>query len=156
VQIRRQMWWALLAGATGQFYGARPVWLFDPGWKDALQLGGAKDLAVMAALVRDLPWWNLTPDESHQVVDAGIGETNGLDYLAAAVTTDRRTLVAYAPTPRTIGIDLRQLTGTRFTGYWWNPTTAERRPLDPLEGGRHVALRPPYEDDWLVVLTSHP
>ena len=36
VQIRRQAYWAILCGATGQFMGNRPIWLFDPGWEAAL------------------------------------------------------------------------------------------------------------------------
>ena len=36
VQIRRQAYWAILCGATGQFMGNRPIWLFDPGWQKAM------------------------------------------------------------------------------------------------------------------------
>lgn len=156
VQIRRQAYWALLAAATGQFYGARPVWLFDPGWKEALQLGGARDMARMAELVRDLPWWDLRPDDAHQVVDTGIGETHGLDYLGAATTADRRMLVAYAPTPRPMGIDLKQMVGERFSGYWWDPKTGDKTTVAPLDGGRHVELRQPFDGDWVLVLSSRP
>lgn len=31
VQIRRQAYGAMLCGAAGQFFGNRPIWLFDPG-----------------------------------------------------------------------------------------------------------------------------
>ncbi len=37
VQIRRQAYWAMLSGACGQFLGNNPIWLFNPGWKDALE-----------------------------------------------------------------------------------------------------------------------
>jgi hypothetical protein len=43
VQIRRQAYWALLCGATGQFLGNRPIWLFDPGWEQALDSTGSAD-----------------------------------------------------------------------------------------------------------------
>ncbi len=41
VQIRRQAYWAMLSGACGQFLGNNPIWLFNPGWKDALELTGS-------------------------------------------------------------------------------------------------------------------
>jgi hypothetical protein len=154
VQIRRQAWWALLAGATGQFYGARPVWLFDPGWKEALQLPGARDLARFAALVRELPWWQFVPDGDHQVVDGGLGELNGLDTLAAASTVDGRMLVAYAPSARTIGVQLGKLKGDRFTGYWWDPRTGAKAPIAPLDGGRRVELKTTGDGDWALVLSA--
>ena len=154
VQIRRQMWWALLAGATGQFYGARPVWLFDPGWREALQLPGARDLALFTALVRELPWSELVPDEAHRVVDAGLGELHGLDTLAAAVTADRTMLVAYVPSPREIGIDLAQLSSGRFGGYWWDPRTGQRQALAAIDGARRVTMRTPFDADAALVLTT--
>ncbi len=42
VQIRRQAYWAILSGATGQFMGNRPIWLFDPGWEAALDYVGSR------------------------------------------------------------------------------------------------------------------
>ena len=154
VQIRRQAWWALLSGATGQFYGARPVWLFDPGWKDALQLPGAVDLSRFAALVRELPWSTFVPDEDHQVVVGGLGELHGLDTLAAASTADGRMLVAYAPSRRTLTVDLSKLTGPQWAGYWWDPTSGQRVEIPAMNGGRTVALDAPFQEDAAVVLTA--
>jgi hypothetical protein len=154
VQIRRQAWWALLSGATGQFYGARPVWLFDPGWREALQLPGALDMARFAGLVRELPWWELVPDDNHRVVASGLGELHGLDTLAAATTSDGRMLVAYAPSPRTIGIDLGQLKGSRFDGYWWDPATGRTVDVAAMDGGRRAELRTPFDADAALVLSA--
>jgi len=154
VQIRRQAWWALLAGATGQFYGARPVWLFDPGWREALQLPGAVDLARFAALVRELPWWELVPDDAHHVVVSGLGELNGLDTLAAALTSDGRTMVAYAPSARTLTVDLGTLKGATWAGYWWDPTTGRRVVVSALSGKGHVELKTPFAEDAALVLRA--
>jgi len=41
LQIRRQAYWALLCGATGHFLVNRPIWLFDPGWEQALDAAGS-------------------------------------------------------------------------------------------------------------------
>lgn len=152
VQIRRQAWWALLAGATGQFYGARPVWLFDPGWREALQLPGAQDLARFATLVRTLPWHQFVPDDAHRIVVSGLGELHGLDTLAAATTADGRTLVAYAPSPRAIGIDASKLSGRQFGGYWWDPTSGRTAEIAVMDGGQRFELRTPFDEDAALVL----
>ena len=152
VQIRRQAWWALLAGATGQFYGARPVWLFDPGWRQALQLPGAQDLARFATLVRSLPWDQFVPDDAHRVVVGGLGELHGLDTLAAATTADGRSLVAYVPSPRSIGIDASKLSGRQFGGYWWDPTSGRTVEITVMDGGQRVELRTPFDEDAALVL----
>jgi hypothetical protein len=154
VQIRRQAWWALLSGATGQFYGARPVWLFDPGWKEALQLPGAVDLSRFATLVRELPWPTFVPDEDHEIVVGGLGELHGLDTLAAASTADGKTLVAYAPSRRTLTIDLSTLTGSQWAGYWWDPTTGRRVEIPPMNGPGKVTLDTPFPEDAALVLTA--
>ena len=86
VQIRRQAYWALLCGATGQLMGNRPIWLFDPGWQTAMDGAGSQDMVRLKALFTSRPWSELVPDQKHEVVVDGLGEFNGLDYLAAART----------------------------------------------------------------------
>src|SRR5215467_2994002 len=113
VQIRRQAYWAVLCGGTGQFMGNRPMWLFDPGWQAALDSTGAKDMARVGALFGSRPWNDLVPDQKHEVVVEGLGEFRGLDYLAAARTLDGGTVIAYLPTARTSTLDMTKVSGKR-------------------------------------------
>ena len=68
VQIRRQAYWAILSGATGQFMGNRPIWLFDPGWEAALNYAGSQrhDPAQRSCLLRGLGinWFPMTSTRS--------------------------------------------------------------------------------------------
>lgn len=84
VQIRRQAYWAILCGATGRVMGNRPIWLFDPDWQTAIDATGSQDMARLKELFTYRPWYDLVPDEKHEVVVDGLGEFRGLDYFAAA------------------------------------------------------------------------
>jgi hypothetical protein len=151
VQIRRQAYWAILSGATGQFYGNRPLWLFDSGWKEALNAPGAKSLVYLDKLFDALPWHELVPDGAHRVVTAGLGEANGMDWLTAAHTRDGRLLVAYLPSKREITVDLAQLAGERFAGWWFDPATGQASTIDPKPSGKQT-YTPARDGDWVLVL----
>ena len=81
-RIRRQAYWPLLSGAFGILYGNSPVWhfgsrgVYDQGgdWVAAINSRGAQDMARLAAMFRDRPWWLLRPDRDHKVVTAGYGD----------------------------------------------------------------------------------
>jgi hypothetical protein len=151
-QIRRQAYWALLGGATGQFIGNRPIWLFDPGWTEALESQGARDMARLRRLVDTLPWPMLEPDDRHEAVVGGLGEQNGLDYLAAARSADRRVLVAYAPTPRTIEVAASAVRGDRIAGWWFDPLTGRTVPIAPAAAHDRFAQQSPFDEDAVLVL----
>ena len=152
VQVRRQAYWALLSGATGQFMGNRPIWLFDPGWQAALNSTASQDMSRLKALFTSRPWYNLVPDEKHEVVVGGLGEFNGLDYLTAAQTQDGGTVIAYLPTPRIVTVEMSKISGKQATGWWYNPRSGKADALGqfPTTGKREFT--PPGEGDWVLVL----
>lgn len=152
VQIRRQAYWANLCGATGQFLGNRPIWLFDPGWEEAIDAQGSRDMVHVKSLFSARAWYDLVPDQSHKIVTGGLGEFNGMDYLAAAMTSDGSALIAYMPTARAITVDLAKLNGTQVNGWWFDPRTGDSTPAGsfPTSGPTHFV--PPGEGDWALVL----
>jgi hypothetical protein len=152
VQIRRQAYWAILCGAAGQFLGNRPIWLFDPGWQAALDATGSQDMVHLRALFTSRAWYTLVPDQAHQIVTGGLGEFRGLDYLAAALTEDRSTLIAYMPSRRTITVDLSRLSGERVNAWWFDPCTGEAKCVGTYTTHGTQAFSPPAEQDWVLVL----
>jgi hypothetical protein len=111
------------------------------------------------ALFDSRPWYDLVPDREHIVVTAGLGEFRGLDYAAAARTSDGSTVIVYIPTPRTIAVDLSQVSGDVVTGWWFDPRTGKAQPAiseipfreeDGTRGSRE--LTPPGDGDWVLVL----
>ncbi len=152
VQIRRQAYWALLCGATGQFLGNRPIWLFDPGWEAAMDAAGSKDMVRLKALFTSRPWYELAPDQKHEVVIDGLGEFNGLDYLAAARTADGGSVMAYLPSSRTFTVDMTKVAGAKAKAWWFNPRTGASNSAGefPTHGKRQ--FDPPADGDWVLVL----
>jgi hypothetical protein len=152
LQIRRQAYWALLAGATGQFYGNRPIWGFFTGWEKALDGPGGRDMANFAAFVNSKPWHALIPDDDHKVVTSGLGEFRGLDYLAAACTEDRRLLIAYIPTPRSVVVQLSALKGDRLRASWFDPASGKPSPAGQYVAQGEHEFRSPGDSDAVLVI----
>jgi hypothetical protein len=152
VQIRRQAYWAVLCGATGQFLGNRPIWLFDNGWKSAMDASGSLDMARLRKLFMSRPWYDLVPDDRHEVVVDGLGEFTGLDYLAAARTKDESTMIAYLPTARTITVDMGKLRGKFARAWWFEPHTGRSSRLGEFPTAGKRRFTPPAAGDWVLVL----
>lgn len=165
VQIRRQAYWSILCGSCGQFLGNNPIWGFFPGWQAALDSEGSRDMVHLKRLFSSRPWYDLTPDqfspkpwfelvlaEEPRVVVDGLGEQNGMDFLAAAYTTDRGTLIAYLPTARTVTVNLARLSGTQKAGWWFNPRDGVSGSIGNLPGEDLARLTPPAEGDWVLVI----
>jgi hypothetical protein len=132
--------------------GNRPVWLFDPGWQAALDSPGAQDMARLKTLFASRPWYELIPDEEHQVVVDGLGEFRGLDYLAAARTGDGATVMAYLPTARTFTVEMNKIAGKAARAWWFNPRTGESNSAGEFPTSGKKKFTPPGDGDWVLVL----
>ncbi len=71
--LRRQEYWTLLSGATGQMYGNGSIWPFKPDWKSKLDTPGTIQMQYVKALFELRAWYDLVPDQNHTVVTAGYG-----------------------------------------------------------------------------------
>ena len=167
VQVRRQAYWAMLCGATGQFIGNYPLWGFYSGWQAAMDATASADMVFLLRLFQSRPWYDLVPDQSGStnvnespgaaplprgVVTRGIGEVNGLDYVAAARTSDGGTVMAYLPSSRTVTVDMSKISGSQAKVWWFNPRTGSATASGefPTRGSREFT--PPAEGDWVLVL----
>ena len=160
VQVRRQAYWATLCGAFGQFLGNAPLYGFDGPtifrskgtWQEAMDLAGSVDMVYWARLFRSRTWYDLIPDQKHEVATSGLGEFTGLDYLAAARTSDGSTVIAYMPTSRTITVDMSKVSGTQAVGWWFDPRTGRATPAGAFPTSGTQELSPPAQGDWVLVL----
>lgn len=155
VQIRRQAYWAVLGGATGQVMGNRPIWLFDKGWDLALDSTGARDMSRVGQLFHSRAWPGLVPDNTHTVVVDGVGEFRGLDYLAAARTANGETIIAYMPSKRTVTVDMTKISGTAAIAWWFNPRTGKANRAREFATFGKRQFTPPAEGDWVLVLDDN-
>lgn len=76
--LRRQEYWTMLSGATGQVYGSFYTWRFAKGWETNLDTPGVIQLGYMKNLFATRKWYDLIPDQSHSIVIAGYDGLSGL------------------------------------------------------------------------------
>jgi Protein of unknown function (DUF4038)/Putative collagen-binding domain of a collagenase len=69
--LRRQEYWTMLSGATGQVYGSKYTWQLEKGWEAHLDTPGVIELGYMKDLLASRKWYDLVPDQTHSVLTAG-------------------------------------------------------------------------------------
>lgn len=177
--LRSQMYWPVLAGATGFMYGNYPIWPFwnegDPAWgfgdgsfggdwMDALDNPGASSARVAGEFFRGIDWQRLVPDIDHVVMTGGFGSSGSADYALLAVTDERDLAVAYlydaslAPE-----IDLGAFAGAMVSARWVDPSSGASTDIagSPFPSEGTMTFSPPGDNaqgfgDWLLVLSSAP
>jgi hypothetical protein len=69
--LRRQEYWTMLSGATGQLYGSAHTWRLNKGWELNLDTPGILQLKYMKDLFVTRKWYDLIPDQNHTVITSG-------------------------------------------------------------------------------------
>ena len=169
--LRREEYWSVLSGATGQLYGNGYTWPFKDGWKQKLDTPGAVQFAHVKALFEPRPWHRLVPDPKHEVVTAGYGTFDGSetpgnaygmtnDYVTAAAAPDGALVMAYLPTRRTITVDMGKL-GAPAAARWYDPSSGVFKLIEgsPLPNTGKRNFTPPgnnadADGDWVLVLET--
>jgi hypothetical protein len=82
--LRRQEYWTMLSGATGQLYGSAHSWPLRKEWESKLDTIGAIQLGYMNNLFASRKWYDLVPDQTHTVVTDGYGRFSCLAGMALA------------------------------------------------------------------------
>jgi len=133
--LRRQEYWTMLSGATGQLYGSKYTWALPTGWfsswRSHLDTPGVTQLGYMKNLFARLRWYDLVPDQIHTVVTDGYGTPAPLGsgsvatdtYATAARAPDGRVVIVYVPTIRPITVDMSKLSGPT-AARWYDPALA--------------------------------
>jgi len=163
--LRRQEYWTMLSGATGQFYGNHYTWPFLHGWKAHLDSPGVTQLGYLVRLLAPRPWFRLVPDQSHRIVTDGYGsfdssgKVGDSDYVTTAATADGKLAISYIPTRRTIAVDATQFAGP-IHAQWYDPTsgTYSRVSGSPFAAAGTLRITTPGpnragDDDWVLVLS---
>ena len=171
LQLRRQEYWTMLSGATGQLYGNHYTWQFlcpqrdgagdcIGGWKDELDTPGQTEFGYVKQLFESLRWYDLIPDQNHAVVTGGFGTYGTDDYATAASTSDGKLAIVYMPSSRTITVDLSRLAGT-VTARWYDPSagTFATDSGSPYANAGSQQFAPPGpnaagDGDWVLVLEA--
>ena len=165
--LRRQAYWTMLCGGCGQIYGNHYIWGFFPEWQSHLNTPGAAQFKIWKYFFNSIPWYALIPDQSHDVVIAGLGtygNTNTRvsqdDYCTAACTADRTLVVAYLPTPRSLEVNMAKLSRPVHAS-WFDPTNGTYTAISrlPLVNRGKMRFSPARKNhagssDWVLVLNT--
>jgi Protein of unknown function (DUF4038)/Putative collagen-binding domain of a collagenase len=164
--LRRQEYWTMLSGATGQLYGNRYTWQFLDDWKSNIDVAGSNQMRHVIDLFAPRRWYDLVPDQSHKLVTDGYGtfasdgSLGGNDYLTAAKTDDGTLAIAYMPTLRKITVDLSSVAGP-VNASWYDPSRGTLVAIagSPFANSGTREFAPPGQNadgdgDWVLVLQS--
>ena len=162
--LRRQEYWSLLSGATGQLFGNHFTSFLLPGWKSNMDTPGSNQFALSTRLFGPRKWFNLVPDQSHTFVTAGFGtyDANNAasDFLTAALTPDGTLGIAYMPTSRVITVNLSKFSAP-VTARWYDPANGTFTSIagSPFANSGSRQFSPPGanadgDGDWLLVLET--
>ena len=160
-RMRRQAYWALLAGSCGHFYGTA-FWHQKPGWRESLEWPGAGHMQILMNFFNALPWHMLVPGFEKQLIPEGNGEYGSNDdYMIAAVTPDRRLAVLYMPVARHLGLDLTVFPAP-VKAQWFDPVSGSYLEPFMLDNAKYAEwgkrIPPPPRDcdsDWILILRAN-
>ena len=152
--LRSQAYWSALGGSTGHFFGNNPIWLFDPGWEQALDSDGSQSMTHYGALFASRPWQDLVPDYSESFVSGDRGTVDETDYVAAARTSDGNVIIAYMPAKRTITVDLSSVSGSLARAWWFDPSTGSAQEIGDFQTTGNQSFTPPSGGDWVLVVDN--
>lgn len=167
VQVRRNAYWAIFAGAHGHTYGTHPIWqMYAPPrkplwdvttpWHESLDLPGALQMRHLKALMLSRPFLSRIPDQSLVVEGQG-------DGLARVLATrdgtpgqnDATYVMVYFPEPRQVTIRTEIIVASKVRGWWFNPRTGQVTALDTMANRQRMPFTPPTNvpgEDWVLVL----
>jgi hypothetical protein len=169
LQVRRNAYWGVFAGAFGHTYGAHPIWqMYAPGrdplwdvetaWYDALELPGAVQLLHLKNLMLSRPFLTRIPDQSLIVG----GQADGTGRVQATRDglpdqNDATYVMAYIPDARRVTINTRQIAAEQIRACWVDPCTGLSREIGTFENqGSHSFETPTREtgSDWVLVIDA--
>jgi hypothetical protein len=165
--LRKQDYWTMLTGGTGQFYGNKYTWSFADGWKEKIDTPGVEQLGIWKSFFSAMPWQDLVPDQDHAVLTGGLGtfgdvdtKVSESDYATAAKTADGSTVVVYMPTARTITVNMASLAGAA-KARWFDPSNGSYQEVSgsPIANSGSREFMPPGKNsvgdsDWVLLLQA--
>ena len=161
LDVRRDAYWAVFAGAAGHTYGHHSVWQFlgtgrpaelggRGDWRSALEDDAAWQMRHLVALMESRPWWTLVPDQAIITSDIGSGPSR----LQATRAADGSYAMVYSPDGGSFDVDLSVLAGDTVRLSWFDPRTGESIDAATAPAGT-ATFTPPSAEDWVFIADAH-
>ena len=162
--IRTQDYQSVLWGCSaGRFNGNRVIWGFncpDPTWcstipwKTQLDTPGTVYAVNLARLLESREFWLIQGDFTNAVMTAGQQANSFSTQAVTSRTSDGQTIMAYIPTRRTVTIDMRKISGSSATAWWYNPQTGAATQIGAFPTVGPQNFTPPDQNDWVLVIDN--
>jgi hypothetical protein len=180
LMLRKQAYWTILAGGSGGYLYGSKYFDLHAGWQQGIDTPGATQLGHWKAFFSSIPWYNLSPDQSHRFVVSGYGtpsripnfiqrhvlrmkygnvQTDG--YATAGYTPSGEVGVVYLPERATITVDM-SIFHTHVEARWFDPAAGKYRDVDgspfPNVGMKQFASPGNNSDgdpDWVLLLRAN-
>lgn len=160
--IRRQAWWNILSGGTGNAYGAEGICNKNcegEPWQHCTGYGSSKDMGVLKQITDKIKWWRLQPDIEHKVLVGGYGTFMLDDYAVCEVSDNGSQAVIYTPVAQSLEVKLPDY-GQHCRVRWLDPTNARFVPVNmlfPKKKKKAVVLATPGinhsgSEDWILII----
>lgn len=157
LDVRRDAYWAMFAGAAGHTYGHHTVWQFTGGdrprvsnplgdWQSALDAEAAWQMRHLRDLMESRRWWAAKPDV--EVVTSAPGRN--AERIRALRADDGSWAMVYSPDGRPFTADLSRLGTGPVRVSWFDPRTGDVSEAGTATG--ETAFTPPSRgEDWVLV-----
>jgi hypothetical protein len=162
--IRTQDYQSALWGCSaGRINGNRVIWGFncpDPTWcstipwKTQLDTPGTVYAVNLARLLESREFWLMQGDFSNAVMTAGQQASSFSTQAVTSETSDGQTIMAYIPTQRTVTMDLRKISGSSATAWWYNPQTGAATLIGNFPTAAPKNFTSPDQNDWVLVIDN--
>lgn len=167
LQVRRNAYWAVFAGAHGHTYGTHSIWqmydvkrtaLWDAKlpWYESMDLPGAVQMSYVKALMLSRPYLARVPDQEL------VGEDQGAGMGRIQATrdgtrgkNDATYAMVYFPEHREIHVNTEKIAAEQLRGWWFNPRTGAAKALGVMPQKSKMSFAPPTNvrgEDWVLVL----
>lgn len=150
--VRRQAYWSVLSGSSGQIMGEHHIWPFLTGWQTAMDSASSVGEMFVRKLFDTRPWHAMVPDQNHGVITSGYGTFTNNNYLTAMRATNGSTVIAYMPSGRTAGVNMSKISGTQARAWWFNPRDGCATDLGTFATSGTNTFTPSDTNDWVLVL----
>lgn len=164
LDVRKQGYRSVFAGACGYTYGHHAVWQFyapphlpinfaEPDWRTALDRPGAFQIGHLRRLMETRPYCSLhrIPDQQLILSDPGTGAT----HIRASRDRDGAWALLYLPQAgQQVQLDLSRLTSAKMLAQWYDPRQGRFSiPFDVPSDGSFTS--PAEGPDWVLAIQKN-
>jgi hypothetical protein len=155
---RKYLYFPMVNGACGSWYGHDVVWHFGSGYGSDLSTTAVTHVGVWRTFMTGLDWWTLVPDTAASFVTSGNTYSAGTTGTNGAVSSSGQLGLVYLSALGSVTVALSKMAGPT-QAQWFDPTAGTFTPIGSFAAsGTHTfttsSNNAAGDPDWVLVLTA--